>query len=281
MSWTTFAALTSPAPLSELDGNFGTLSGLVPIPCTVTGTNALTLTSFANAAAISAYKQNMQLTAIAVATNSGAVTAALGTLPALPVYVDTPAGPAALVGTEIVQLCEFGLIYDSNLNSGGGGWHLKNAAGALVGQNLTVLNLNVTGTGTIAGLTLGGTLNLVSLTVSGPAALTSLTATGPASLSSLSINSGTPILRYTSMVGTIAYGTIGPASSILGSISFAGCKLSDVIDLGWSVTPQTSVVFTPYVSAPGTVVVSALNPLAGVTISAFTITARFVQIGFN
>jgi hypothetical protein len=67
----------------------------------------------------------MQFTGIASATNSTAVTIAVGALPALPGYKDTVAGLSALGGNEIAQTCQFTAIYDSALNSGNGGFHIK------------------------------------------------------------------------------------------------------------------------------------------------------------
>src|SRR6516164_11807313 len=102
MPWTTFAALTNPA-MSLIDGNFSILNNLVPIPCTVSGTNSLALTSIAGGASIGAYSNYMQFSFIAGATNTAAVTAALtGIGGALNVYKDSNSGPVALTGGEII-----------------------------------------------------------------------------------------------------------------------------------------------------------------------------------
>jgi hypothetical protein len=115
--------------LSALDNNFLTATALAPMPCSVAGTNTLALTL--NAAglvptnSITAYTNYMIFSGVAAATNTSAVTAALGSLAALPVYKDGPSGPVALTGGEIVAGCAFTLTYDSALNSGNGGFHLE------------------------------------------------------------------------------------------------------------------------------------------------------------
>jgi hypothetical protein len=115
--------------LSALDNNFTTFGALVPIPCSVAGTNTLTLTqspvNMVPTPTLAAYTTNVIFNGVAVATNGpGGVTAAVGGLPSLPVYKDTVAGPVALTGNEIVLNCAFSLRYDAALNSGNGGFHL-------------------------------------------------------------------------------------------------------------------------------------------------------------
>lgn len=151
MSWTSFAALTA-ATTVQLDANFSILSGLTPIPCTVAGTNTLTLTSVAGAATIAAYANYMRFTGIAAQSNTGPVTAQFGSLAALNVYKDTIAGPVVLIGGEIVQNNEITLIYDLALNSGSGGFHLKTGVTELVGQTIIAENLSVSPSTTLSRL---------------------------------------------------------------------------------------------------------------------------------
>ena len=143
-TWTTFANLTTPT-LPELDANFLILSGLVNVPCTVAGTNTLTLTSTANTSTLATYLNYLTLVGVAVNTNSGAVTANFQSFGALNVYKDTPGGPQVLTGSEIVQNCEFTLIYDSALNSGAGGFHLKDISGPLFNTQLSTVSFGAIG----------------------------------------------------------------------------------------------------------------------------------------
>lgn len=158
-------------PLAALDNNFTTFGALVPIPCTVAGTNALTLTQ--NSAGlvptptISVYSTNMLFTAIATATNTGAVNATVGSTGVLPVYKDTSAGPVALTGGEIVNACAFSLWYDPALNSGGGGFHLSSSTASVNApasvSALSATSVQVNGNSTLTNL-LSGTSPTLTFT---------------------------------------------------------------------------------------------------------------------
>jgi len=128
---------------------------------------------------------------------------------------------------------------------------------------------------------LAGSGSLSSLTVGGAASLTSLSASGPSSLASLSIAGGSPILRYNSTLTSVIFTAIVPQTSQDQTVTFSGVKLSDNIQLGWSATPNASLVYSAFPSAAGSVVVRALNPLTGATITPGTLTLRLTQIGFT
>ena len=117
------APATPPLNLAALDANFNAVGACTIVPCTVSGTNSLTLTPLANTPT-AAYANYSGWGGIAANSNSGATTAAIGTLARLNVYKDTGAGPAALSGSEIIAGNYFALFYDSTLNSGAGGFHL-------------------------------------------------------------------------------------------------------------------------------------------------------------
>lgn len=113
---------TSTGP--QLDANFAALGALTAIPCAISGTNAIILSPSANSPTIAAYANYQPFSGIAAATNTGAVTAQVGSLAALAVYKDTASGPVALVGGEIAIGNALYLVYDSALGSGAGGFHL-------------------------------------------------------------------------------------------------------------------------------------------------------------
>src|SRR5216684_3366170 len=114
--------------LVALDNNFTTFGALVPIPCTISGTNTLTLTPNAGGLVptptISAYTTGMLFTGIAITSNTGPVIATVGSIGTRQVYKDTLIGPSLLSGTEIVGNCAIALFYDAALNLGAGGFHL-------------------------------------------------------------------------------------------------------------------------------------------------------------
>jgi hypothetical protein len=256
MTWTTFANLgVGPGTTPQLDANFSILSALVPIPCTATGTNTITLTSIEGAAAIAAYQQNMIFTAIAANTNTGAATAQFGSLAALPIYKDAQAGPVALSGSEIVQFCQFALSYDLALNSGAGGFHLQTGSGILTGQTLSVGTLTAN---SISATSLGGSVG---------------------AFASLSIAGGDGVVRLTSTIATITLVTMTPGNTQLHTIPFTGAQLNDVISVG---LPNISgdFSFIAYVGATGSVIFVAQNFAATVTLVAQTLVFRVTAMGF-
>ena len=277
MTWTTFANLTTPT-LPELDANLAFLNGLVNIPCTVSGTNTLTVTPVAGGGTISSYSNYMVLRGIAAATNSGAVTANFAGIGALNVYKDTPAGPVVLTGNEIVLNCEFSLIYDSTLNASAGGFHLDTPnAGGLSGQTVTVASINAT---------LG---SLTSLSISNgyfaSASIATLSvATGIATLSSVQL--GSVVNALTRLQSTLASlsitsgNALTPGQEAQATISFTGAAVNDQILVQPS-SVSASLSYAGYVSAAGSVVfrVHNLAPAATVTVSLFTV--RLTDIGFN
>ncbi len=127
------STLATPA----LDANYDALGALTPVPCLVAGTDSLTLTPLASTPTVAAYSNYMQFTGIAVQTNTSSVSAVVGSASLLPVYKDTSGSPAVLTGGEIVATCAFGLLYDSALNSGNGGFHLMQITGAGGGGSST------------------------------------------------------------------------------------------------------------------------------------------------
>jgi hypothetical protein len=148
--------------LVALDNNFTTFGALVPIPCGIAGTNALTLTQNAAglvpAPTISAYTTGMLFAGIAAGTNTGPATATVGTAGILNVYKDSSAGPVLLGGGEIVSGNAISLRYDAALNSGTGGFHLTSGtATTLTPINPTSVQIN--GGSTLTNL-LSGTVAL-------------------------------------------------------------------------------------------------------------------------
>ena len=300
MTWTTFASLgVGPGTTPQLDANLTTLSNLVPIPCTVTGTNALVLTSTAGAATLSAYSNYMEFVGVAAVTNTGATTANAAGLGVLPIYKDTLSGPVALTGSEIVQNTLFVLRYDSTLNGSSGGFHLQSGTGILNGQTLSLTSL-FAASASVSGLFAG-----VSLTLSGPASLASLSVSGVSSLATANIGAGNATLSAASISGlfsgtslslagadalarlnstlvTLNY-TLTPLAAVGATVTLSGVQLNDGIVLGRgsvAVGSLTGMIFNPFVSAAGTVVVSAYNPIVAVTVTLTNLIMRVSNIGF-
>lgn len=135
MTWTAFSNLTNPT-LPELDANLLYLYGYSVIPCTIAGTNALTLTVPTNAPTLGAYGNTVVFAGALTGSNTGAVTVNAGGLGALPVYLDTLLGPQALIGGELVSGNYCAFAYDGALDSGNGGFHAWNGAPLAVFQSV-------------------------------------------------------------------------------------------------------------------------------------------------
>lgn len=242
---TQFANDTTPA-LPELDQNFAAFGRLAPIPCTISGTNTLSFTqngaSQASSVELTAYENQVQICGIAAITNTTTATAAVGTLPQIPIYKDTLAGPVALGGGEIIAGNSITLRYDSSLNSGNGGWHLVSGAQGV-------------------GNTINPSLVRASIGVQ-VGATTSPTLIG--------LFSGLATLTYTSIV---------PGSSQDQSFTMSGVSVTDVLALGLPIPVSTGLSYSGYLTNAGTlgigtVTIRALNATAASTITPGTITVN-------
>ena len=285
----TFGTKTA-ATGQQLDDNFNALGVLVPIPCTVSGTNTVTMTpATTNTPAVLAYSNYRLFSGVVATSNTGAVTIQVGSLTALPAYKDSPAGPIALSGGELHTGNAFTAEYDAALNSGGGGFHVWSNT-AFAGGTLS---------GSLANLTMvGGTLAVLSGSIG--ASLTSSLLTGnsltisallgnysQASISVASISNaqfGTlgstlaTLTRMVSAVGTLTF-TVTPASTAQDQpLVVPGAQVRDPIILGLGSSTPTGAGFTGFCGTLGTVTVRLLNPTAS-SISLTTMTIRAVAMG--
>jgi hypothetical protein len=233
-----FANDTTPA-LPDLDQNFNAVFVLTPIPCSVSGTDALTMTQNAAGQAasgvITALANGLQICGIAVQTNTGNATVIFGALGPLTIFKDTVAGTASLTGGEIVQGCAFTLRYSSAIN----GWHLITSM-AIGGSTITPalvrasvgLQLGATTTPTLTGLITGG--------------------------------------------GTLAFTALVPNASQDQTFTVAGLLSTDGLAMSMPLPNSTGLTFSSYFAAgntvTGTVTVRCANITAASTITPGTIT---------
>ena len=268
------------------------------MPVTLTGTNALAMAGQVSGFSLSTYANYMMFCGIASATNTGAVTAQYAALSALNVYKDTPTGPSALTGGEIVSLNAVYLTYDSALNSGSGGFHLftppttVSSGGNL---NVSIVSANVT----FSSITRGGTSDaLVSF---GAVSIGNVVAVGMPAQTTQGIGyvppfcsvSGTIVLRafnYSTIAtlqppsgawnfmllpnsittnqkfissivtATLTYPSIIPGGSSDQVISFPAVTIGDVLIPGFPAQTTTGIAYLPpYVSANGSIILRAFN----------------------
>lgn len=122
-AWTVFNTIASPALGSQLDANLNTVAGFATTQCSVSGTNALTLTPLGGPAIIQ-YANLQSFSLVAAANSTGAVTAQINALPLLPVYLP---GGASQAGSGSLQAGGlYVLTYLASLNSGNGGFVITN-----------------------------------------------------------------------------------------------------------------------------------------------------------
>lgn len=232
MTWTTFAPLSA-AEMAFLDGNFAALTqmGLVPVDLTGTSVIGLTPTLSGNGPPISAYANYQGFVGVANATNAGAVSAQYTGLTALPVYRDTPSGPVALAGGEIVTLNVCLFVYDSLLNSGAGGFHL--VTGGVVAAPIKSTPAGVSATS-------GVVLSAAFLTGSGGGQGV-VVRTGPAS----------GFTDTTDTAAAIAALVPGGGSSVAGTGPVFRCKYVNTTSSTASVAAGSGVVLSGVATVPG------------------------------
>lgn len=128
MSYPQLQNLTTVAA-SVLDNNWLAVGRNALIPCTISGTNAITMTPTPSSTtpSILAYANYMTLVGVAGGANTTSVTIATGALAALNAYVDGVGGPVQVPAGYLQQNNAFMAQYDSALGSGAGGFHLLSA----------------------------------------------------------------------------------------------------------------------------------------------------------
>lgn len=297
-------SLTTP----QLDTVFDQAGLLGTIPCTISGTNSLTVTPLSTPTVGTppyAPQQGIRVSGIVAATNTGAATAAVGGGSPLNIYKDTTSGPVVLSGSEMVAGNYIVLSLDGALNSGAGGWHLQNGlvAGAPTGAaggdlsgtfpNPTVAKINGVALGSTTAasgaLLVGSGSTWVTKAVSGDAALAStgaltVTKTNGTALTGMST---APFVTPTSWTPTdgsgvgLIFTAVSANYTQLGNIVFAYFRLT------YPATADTSAALISgipiavpaagYAQGPAPVFVSggAIAILASMINS--TITARFTN----
>lgn len=232
MTWITFDGQTTPQ-MSELDTQFGYLGAIAPIPCSVAGSNTLTLTPATNTPPVTAYANLQSFWGIAANVNSGAVTAQVGGLAPLSVFKDTSAGPVALTGNEIKNANLIILTYDTFIN----GFHLQTAPTILTGQSIDVATLQIAsgatlrrmlyGTFTVTfSLTLANSTNDVSVPAAGVHLGDMVNLIPPATLAA-----GVTYMSFVPAAGTL---TVRAANVTAGTLTPTGGTFG-VVALGFTV----------------------------------------------
>lgn len=268
MALVAFAAVTT-ATGAQLDANFNALGSLTAIPCTMSGSNTVTMTpdTGSNTPAVTAYRNYSLFTGIVASTNTGAATIQVGGLAALNVYKDSPAGPVALSGGEMIAGNAVSAEYDSALNAGAGGFRLYTST-AFAGGTITsaLVLLGATGSLSSVGVTLSSTLlrgNSLSLIAQ-------------------NLQLGTSLATLTRMLNgqaTLTF-SVTPANAVQDqNFALSGAQVRDSLSLGMGPAVPSGAGFTGFIPAAGTITVRLVNP-STVTLAAATVTLRATAMGF-
>ena len=265
-SITLFSAQTSPTG-QELDNNFLAYAVFCNIPCTLSGTNAITLAQKTNTPTLTQLTNYIQFNGIIANTNSGAVTLTHPSFGTLNVYKDSAIGPAALTGGELIANNAASFRYDSALNSGSGGYHVGTGTGFTGGTITSNLVLS-TAVLSVVGGSVGASLTSTLLTGN------SLTI----SAADLQIGTGATMARLLSGVGTLTYSVTSANAVQDQSFALSGAQINDSLAMGLGTVPS-GVGFTGFIGTVGTVTLRMLNP-SSVTIGVATLTVRATAMGF-
>ena len=126
MAWLTFGTATSPEPMSALDTQFNNVASGMELPCTASGTNAISLTPLVNFPSLPGYNELGGYRFVAVNNSSGLVTLQYNGLGFLPVY-HADGVTQANVG-DILTGQQYIVTFHQALNAGGGGFFFLNAS---------------------------------------------------------------------------------------------------------------------------------------------------------
>jgi hypothetical protein len=127
MSWPNppypFGSATSPEPMSSLDTMFNQVGAMLQIPCTASGTNAISLSPNVNCPALTSYNELGGYRFVAVSTSTAPVTAQYNGLGFLPVY---HADGVSQVSTADIQIGQqYIFTFHQSLNGGAGGFYFE------------------------------------------------------------------------------------------------------------------------------------------------------------
>lgn len=286
----TFAAVTS-ATGAQLDANFNAVGNLGVIPCAVSGTNAITLTPTAGITpTIAAYANYLRFGGVVAVTNTAATTLRVGALAILNCYKDSPSGPIALSGGELIAGNAFTAIYNSALNAGAGGFHIYTNTGfaggtisgslanvVLSGGTLAVLGGSL-GASLTSSLLTGNSMTVNALLHSGTSLQVSI-----ASITSLQVGSTTSLATLTKMLSGLATLTFSVTSANAvqdQNMVVPGVQVRDVVSLGIGASTPSGAGFTGFCGTLGTVTVRLINPTT-VTLGAATMTVRALAMGLT
>lgn len=112
----------------NIDANEAALGACTVVPCTASGTNAITLTPASNTPAVTAYANYKLFGFVAAATSTGSVTLGVGSLSALKLYGSSG---SQLGSGDITAGVYYQVAYNSALDSSAGGFQTVGSGSSL------------------------------------------------------------------------------------------------------------------------------------------------------
>lgn len=132
MSWPfTFGTATSPVAMSNLDTMFNQAAAQLQIPCSASGTNAISLTPLTNCPALTAYNELGGYRFRAVGNSSGSVTVQYNGLSFLNAYKAD--GSTQVSVGDIIAGEQYVAIFSQSLNGGLGGFFIESPSIPITG----------------------------------------------------------------------------------------------------------------------------------------------------
>jgi len=128
-----FASLTNPT-LPNLDADFLGVANTLVVPCSASGTNAISLTPLVSTVTVSAYTDKDQYTFNAAATSTGDVTLQVSALGLLNLY--KAGGVTQATTGDVVNGQFYQVAYQASLNVGAGGFVIISAIAPVAAGSL-------------------------------------------------------------------------------------------------------------------------------------------------
>lgn len=210
-------------PGSKLDDNFNALGAMTVIPCTATGTNAISLTPLANTTVPTAYANYQMFGFVALNTTSGAVTAAFQALGTRNVYLAN--GTTQAGSGDIVAGVFYIIAFNQALNGGAGGFEIMSPATNLTPGIASPVSTKV-GDYTVLTTDRGGELRMNSAAAHTFNLLSGATAGNGFNAQFMNINTGPATIAANGTDKILSKGT-QLASIVLPSAGDAGNLISD------------------------------------------------------
>jgi hypothetical protein len=272
MVWQTFASLAAGnQPLSLFDTLAQQIAQCVVIPCTATGTNNISLTANANGPPVTVYNNYALFSFVAANTSTGSCQLQVASIGLLNLY--TPGGTVQASTGSIVAGSYYVVAYQSQLNTGAGGFVIVSSTAASLTLPVSVANGGTGDTSLTAYAVLcGGTTstNPVQPIASVGTATQVLTSNGPGALPTFQAASSGSFTLLTTLTASNS-ANLSDTTHITSSYNWYMFQFENIV-------PVTNIVsFRMQVSENGGVSYISTNYAGGCMAQPISSTHTFVE----